>query len=133
MHGNHTWSYLWCNIIPTVPEMHRAIAFDLMGFGRSEHPLDSRYDFDAAILDGFIEQLGPERLSLVLYDWGGLLGLQYVVAHPSRITKVVLASTYVLPLGARGHSPRRTHSPGRYHARTIGERNHPWRRTASSC
>ncbi len=102
VHGNPTWSYLWRNIIPTVAETHRAIAFDLIGFGRSEHPPGSRYDFDdhAAILDGFIEQLGLERLSLVLHDWGGLLGMQYAVAHPDRVTKVVLASTYVLPLGA---------------------------------
>ena len=101
VHGNPTWSYLWRNILPAVARTHRAIALDLMGFGRSERPPGARYDLDEhmGILDGFIEQLGAPRLSLVLHDWGGILGMHYAVAHRERIAKVALASTSLAPPG----------------------------------
>lgn len=101
VHGNPTWSYLWRNILPTIAETHRAIALDLPGFGRSERPAGARYDFadHARVIDGFIDALGLERLSLVLHDWGGALGMQWAVTHPERVVSVTLMSTFVAPVG----------------------------------
>ncbi len=101
LHGNPTWSYLWRNILPAAGRAHRAVAFDLPGFGRSERPADSRYDFagHARVLSGFIDQLGVERLTLVGHDWGGILAMNWAVEHPQRVTRVALMSTFVAPVG----------------------------------
>ncbi|MCH8993771.1 MAG: haloalkane dehalogenase [Chloroflexi bacterium] len=100
VHGNPTWSYLWRNILPQVAVAHRAIAFDLLGFGRSDKPGDADYSFDehCAVLKGFIESLDLRNLSLVLHDWGGPIGMNYAVDHKENVAKVVLMSTFVAPV-----------------------------------
>ena len=100
LHGNPTWSYLWRNVLPEVGRTHRAIAVDLAGFGRSEHPSGFNYDFDehAALLAGFIDHLELDDLSLVLHDWGGILGMHWAVEHLDRVSRVALLSTFVAPV-----------------------------------
>ena len=99
VHGNPTWSYLWRNIIPRVAETHRAIALDLMGFGKSDKPADADYSFEehCDVVSGFIESLGLRDLSLVLHDWGGPIGMTYAIDHKENVAKVVLMSTFVAP------------------------------------
>ncbi len=99
IHGNPTYSYLWRNIMPAVAHRHQAIALDLLGFGQSDKPGHVEYDFrvHADIIQGFIEQLQLAPLSLVLHDWGGLLGMSYVVNHPEQVRRLVLISTFVSP------------------------------------
>lgn len=99
VHGNPTWSYLWRNIIPNVADTHRAIAVDLLGFGKSDRPKDADYSFEehCAVVSGFIESLGLRNLSLVLHDWGGPIGMSYAIDHKENVAKVVLISTFVAP------------------------------------
>ena len=99
VHGNPTYSYLWRDIMPVVAISHTAIALDLLGFGKSEKLRGSRYSFSlhASIIQGFIEKLEIEPLSLVLHDWGGPLGMNYVVSHPEQVHRLVLANTYLSP------------------------------------
>ena len=65
IHGNPTSSYLWRNVIPGVVERtgRRAIALDLLGFGRSDKPDDVVYTLrlHADVIRGFVEALGLER------------------------------------------------------------------------
>ncbi len=100
VHGNPTWSYLWRNIIPKVAQTHRAIAVDLLGFGRSDKPSDADYSFDehCAVVAGFIDSLDLRNLSLVLHDWGGPIGMSYAIDHKENVAKVVLISTFVAPV-----------------------------------
>ena len=100
LHGNPTWSYLWRNVLPEVGRTHRAIAVDLAGFGRSEHPRGFNYDFDehAALLAGFIDHLELDDLSLLLHDWGGILGMHWAVEHLDRVSRVALLSTFIVPV-----------------------------------
>lgn len=100
VHGNPTWSYLWRNIIPKVAETERALAIDLLGFGKSDKPAGADYSFDqhCAIVSEFIQSMGLKDVALVLHDWGGLIGMNYAIDHVENVRKVVLLSTFVAPV-----------------------------------
>lgn len=103
LHGEPSWSYLYRHMIPVLVDAGlRAVAPDLVGFGRSDKP-SQRGDYTYArhvqwltahVLDG----LDLQDITLVAQDWGGLLGLRLVAAHPDRFTRVVAANTF-LPTG----------------------------------
>ena len=90
VHGNPASSYIWRNIIPHVTPHARAIAVDLIGFGKSGKP-DISYGFDDsyAYLEGFIEALGLTNITLVVQDWGSGLGFHYANRHRDRIKGIV--------------------------------------------
>lgn len=102
MHGEPSWCYLYRKMIPIIAEAgFRAVAPDLIGFGRSDKPAD-RDDYSYARhvdwMQSFIDQTGLEDIHLVCQDWGGLLGLRLVAANPDRFASVVAANTF-LPTG----------------------------------
>jgi haloalkane dehalogenase len=102
LHGEPSWSYLYRKMIPPITAAgHRAIAPDLVGFGRSDKPAaraDYTYqrhvDWMRAVLTG----LDLRGVTLVCQDWGGLIGLRLVAEHPERFARVVAANTF-LPTG----------------------------------
>jgi haloalkane dehalogenase len=102
MHGEPSWSFLYRKLIPIIAGAgYRVIAPDLVGFGRSDKPVERgaytyrrHVDWMWAALDG----LGLERMTLVGQDWGGLIGLRLVAEHPERFARVVAANTG-LPTG----------------------------------
>ncbi len=98
LHGNPTSSYLWRNVIPFVSGEGRAIAVDLIGFGQSDKP-ESGYTFQEhyAYLEGFIEALELEDLTLVVHDWGSALGLYYAANHADTIRGVALMEAIIPP------------------------------------
>ncbi len=106
MHGEPSWSYLYRKMIPIlVAAGHRVIAPDLIGFGRSDKPTrreDYSYQRHVGWMQSVLDQLQLERITLVCQDWGGLLGLRLVAAHPERFARVVAANT-MLPTG--DHNP----------------------------
>lgn len=106
MHGEPSWSYLYRKMIPIlVAAGHRVIAPDLIGFGRSDKPTrreDYSYQRHVGWMQSVLDQLQLERITLVCQDWGGLLGLRLVAAHPERFARVVAANT-ILPTG--DHNP----------------------------
>ena len=106
MHGEPSWSYLYRKMIPIlVAAGHRVIAPDLIGFGRSDKPTrreDYTYQRHVGWMQSLLDQLQLERITLVCQDWGGLLGLRLVAAHPERFARVVAANT-MLPTG--DHNP----------------------------
>lgn len=89
-HGNPASSYIWRNIIPHVAPHARAIAVDLIGFGKSDKP-DIAYGFDDsyAYLEGFIEALGLTNITLAVQDWGSGLGFHFANQHRDRIKGIV--------------------------------------------
>lgn len=86
IHGNPTSSYIWRNIIPYVTNDARAIAVDLIGFGKSDKP-DINYGFSDtyAYLEAFIEKLKLKNLVIVVQDWGSGLGFHYANTHKDNI------------------------------------------------
>lgn len=102
LHGEPSWSYLYRHMIPIVAEAgYRAVAPDLIGFGRSDKPAaqnDYTYDRHEEWLESFVVGLDLRRIILVCQDWGGLLGLRMVARHPERFDAVVAANTF-LPSG----------------------------------
>lgn len=102
LHGEPSWSYLYRKMIPMIVEAgYRAIAPDLIGFGRSDKPAD-RGDYTylrhVEWTWAFITQLGLKDITLVCQDWGGLIGLRLVGEHPEHFARVVAANTG-LPTG----------------------------------
>ena len=102
LHGEPSWSYLYRTMIPVLTGAgFRAVAIDLVGFGRSDKPA-RREDYTYAAHIGWtwaaIEAIGLADITLVCQDWGGLIGLRLVGEHPDRFARVVAANT-MLPTG----------------------------------
>lgn len=97
LHGQPTWSYLYRKMIPHfVAAGGRVIAPDLFGFGRSDKPVDERfYTFTQHrnMLLAFVERLNLRNITLVVQDWGGLLGLTLPQAAPERYTRLLVMNT----------------------------------------
>jgi haloalkane dehalogenase len=99
LHGNPTWSYLWRNVIPHLSALGRCIAPDLIGMGRSGKPdLEYRFFDHVKYLEGFIERLGLSNVTLVIHDWGGVLGFHYAMRHPGNIKGVAFMETFLKPM-----------------------------------
>ena len=100
IHGNPASSYLWRNIIPHALPHGRCIAVDLIGMGRSDHPdIAYTYDDQSRYLAAFIEALGlDEDLTLVIHDWGSMLGFRWASENPDRIRAVAFMEAVVRPL-----------------------------------
>ncbi len=102
LHGEPTWSFLYRNMIPHfVAAGYRAIAPDLIGFGRSDKPIErADYTFarHVAWLSATIDALDLRDAVLVMQDWGGLLGLRLYVERAERFAAAVVANTF-LPTG----------------------------------
>lgn len=103
MHGEPSWAYLYRRIIPLLAARgHRAIAPDLIGFGRSDKPAeraDYTYERHVAWMSEWLTGLGLSDITLFCQDWGGLIGLRLVAAFPDRFAGVVAANTG-LPTGS---------------------------------
>ncbi len=97
VHGNPVWSYMWRNLIPAISSGHRALALDLMGFGKSDKPNPTLHDFPhhARIVSGFIQSLGLRNLVLVLHDWGAPFAMQYVVRNPQNLAGLIIMNTFL--------------------------------------
>lgn len=97
LHGQPTWSYLYRKMIPVfVAAGHRAVAPDLLGFGKSDKPKDdARYTFNfhREMLKRFIERLDLKNVVLVVQDWGGLLGLTLPMDMADRFSGLLIMNT----------------------------------------
>ncbi|HEX9038515.1 MAG TPA: haloalkane dehalogenase [Ktedonobacterales bacterium] len=102
LHGEPSWSFLYRKMIPVITAAgYRAIALDLVGFGRSDKPAareDYTYQLHVDWMRGALEGLDLREVTLVGQDWGGLIGLRLVAEHPERFARVVAANT-ALPTG----------------------------------
>jgi haloalkane dehalogenase len=103
LHGEPSWSFLYRKVMPVLADAGlRAIAADLVGFGRSDKPAEASDHSFARHVEWIralaFDRLGLRGLTLVGQDWGGLIGLRLVAEHPDRFARVVAANTG-LPTG----------------------------------
>jgi len=102
LHGEPSWCYLYRKMIPVLTAAGlRAVAPDLVGFGRSDKPAsreDYTYLLQVEVMAAFVERLGLRDIILVCQDWGGLIGLRVAAEHEGRFARIVAANTF-LPTG----------------------------------
>jgi len=99
LHGQPTSSYLWRNVLPHLAPHARAIAPDLVGFGRSARPdIEYRFVDHARYVDAFIEALGLERPAFLLHDWGAALGFHWARRHPDRARGLAFLEPILAPI-----------------------------------
>ena len=97
LHGEPTWSYLYRRMIPPfVASGARVVAPDFIGFGRSDKPEDEAqytFDFHRKFLCELIEGMKLKNITLVVQDWGGLLGLTLPMEMPERFERLLVLNT----------------------------------------
>jgi haloalkane dehalogenase len=103
LHGEPSWSFLYRTMIPVLAGAGlRCIAPDLVGFGRSDKPVErTEYTYVRHVewlRSALLDELALRDVTLVGQDWGGLIGLRLVGEHPERFARVVAANTF-LPTG----------------------------------
>ncbi len=97
LHGEPTWAYVYRRMIPVFLEAgYRVVAPDFYGFGRSDKPVDDAaytWDFHRNSLLAFLDYLDLHDVTLVVQDWGGLLGLTVPVDQAQRIVGLLVMNT----------------------------------------
>jgi pimeloyl-ACP methyl ester carboxylesterase len=97
LHGYPQSSLCWRHQMPALAARYRVVAPDWPGFGRSEPPASAAtYDAEVARIEQLVQVFGLEQFNLVAHDYGGFLGLGYVLRHPQRVLRLALLNT-------RGH------------------------------
>jgi haloalkane dehalogenase len=97
LHGNPTSSYLWRNIIPHLTSVGRCIAIDLIGMGKSDKPdMEYRFFDHVKYVEGFIEKMRLENITLVIHDWGSGLGFHYAMHHESNVKGIAFMEAIIM-------------------------------------
>ena len=106
LHGNPSWSFYYRDLVLALRGGHRVIVPDHIGCGLSDKPGDDRYDYTLQSRIGDLETLLDslslaEKVTLVVHDWGGMIGFAWAARHPERIAKLVVLNTgaFFLPSG----------------------------------
>ncbi|HNV72714.1 MAG TPA: alpha/beta fold hydrolase, partial [Candidatus Ozemobacteraceae bacterium] len=106
VHGNPSWSFLYRGIAKAFSERLRVIVPDHIGCGLSDKPGLDRYDYRLKSriddLEALIDSLKlTQPLTLMVHDWGGMIGFGYAVRHPERVARLVVTNTaaFGLPQG----------------------------------
>ncbi|NIQ03820.1 MAG: alpha/beta fold hydrolase, partial [Nitrospinaceae bacterium] len=95
LHGNPTWSFYYRNLIKGLKSQFRCVVPDHMGCGLSDKPQDYPYTLSQHIdnLESLVEHLKLDRLTLVMHDWGGAIGMGFAVRYPEMIKRLVIFNT----------------------------------------
>lgn len=114
LHGNPSWSFYYRHLALALRDHNRVIVPDHIGCGLSDKPGDDRYDYTLKSrvddLEFLLDSLGVnEKITLVVHDWGGMIGMTYAARHPERIEKLVILNTgaFFLPEGKSFPAPLR--------------------------
>ncbi len=111
VHGNPTWSFYYRELVERLRATHRSVVPDHVGMGLSEKPSDDRYAYTLASrvddLEALIDEVAPDRaVSLVLHDWGGMIGMAWAARHPARVERIVAMNTAAFRMPADKRFPR---------------------------
>jgi haloalkane dehalogenase len=110
LHGNPTWSFYYRHLVLGLRDRYRCVVPDHIGMGLSDKPDDAQYEYslrqrvdDLELLYRYLVATAslPERgLTLVVHDWGGMIGMAWAARHPERIARLVILNTAAFPLPA---------------------------------
>jgi haloalkane dehalogenase len=106
LHGNPSWSIYYRDLIQRLSAFHRCLVPDHIGMGYSDKPGDNAYNYTLSQrvndLETFLQEKGIfQNITLILHDWGGIIGMCFARRHPEAIKKIVLLNTaaFHLPAG----------------------------------
>ncbi|HET9485398.1 MAG TPA: alpha/beta fold hydrolase [Xanthomonadales bacterium] len=115
LHGNPTWSYYWRHLVLALRGTHRCVVPDHIGMGLSDKPGDDRYEYSLqrrvddldAFVRGVVDAGGTTAppITLVVHDWGGMIGFAWACRHPQRIARLVVLNTAAFPMPADKRLP----------------------------
>ena len=98
LHGNPTWSFFFRNLVLGLRGTHRVIVPDHIGCGLSDKPDERSYEYTLRRrvddLAALIDQLDVQgRITLLMHDWGGMIGMAFATRYPEKINRLVLLNT----------------------------------------
>lgn len=105
VHGNPTWSFTYRDLVRELAPDHRVIVPDHVGCGRSDKPSveDYPYTLERRVddLEALLEHAGvTANVTLVVHDWGGMIGMAWAARHPERVARLVFLNTGAFHLPA---------------------------------
>jgi len=93
LHGFPSSSHMYRDLIPALADTYRVVAPDLPGFGFSDAPERSDFDYTfdnlTDVIDRFTETLGLDRYAVYVFDYGAPVGLRLALRHPERVTAII--------------------------------------------
>lgn len=103
VHGNPTWSFYYRRLVTALSPSYRTVVPDHVGCGLSDKPGDERYPYTLerriADLDTLINHLDlGDRITLIVHDWGGMIGLGWAAQNVERVARLVILNTGAFPL-----------------------------------
>jgi cis-3-alkyl-4-acyloxetan-2-one decarboxylase len=112
LHGNPTWSFYFRSLVKGLSSKYRCLVPDHIGCGLSAKPDETRYDFRLSSrvedLSIFLDRLKIKKnVTLILHDWGGMIGMAYAVKYPERIKRIVILNTAAFFLPEKKRLPIR--------------------------
>jgi haloalkane dehalogenase len=101
LHGNPTWSFYYRNLIKALRNEHRVIVPDHIGCGLSDKPNEQIYKYTLANrikdLEILLENLNvlndKKPITLIVHDWGGMIGMAWATKYPQYIKRLVILNT----------------------------------------
>jgi cis-3-alkyl-4-acyloxetan-2-one decarboxylase len=112
VHGNPTWSFYYRNLVLALRGQYRCIVPDHIGCGLSDKPQPPVYDYSLRSrvddLTALLNHLQLDKnVTLVVHDWGGMIGMAWAAKHVPAIKKLVILNTAAFPLPASKPLPFR--------------------------
>lgn len=95
LHGNPTWSFHYRRLIAAARPFHRVVAFDHLGMGLSDRPPAFSYTLADHVQNAVavVDALDLRKITLVVHDWGGAIGMGLALARPDRIARITVMNT----------------------------------------
>ncbi len=106
LHGNPSWSFYYRHLFTALIDKYHCIVPDHIGMGLSDKPAKGNYEFTLKQrvddLDTLLASLGVDNnLTLIVHDWGGMIGMAYATRFPDKIKRLVISNTaaFHIPTG----------------------------------
>jgi haloalkane dehalogenase len=98
VHGNPTWSFYYREVVKALSGKYRCIVPDHIGMGLSDKPTDEHYQYTLKQrvddLETLLEKIAPKGpVTLIVHDWGGMIGMGWATRHPERVARIVALNT----------------------------------------
>tara|TARA_B110000046_G_C12971821_1_gene389263 strand:- start:237 stop:1115 length:879 start_codon:yes stop_codon:yes gene_type:complete len=104
VHGNPSWSFYYRNLVQKLSPNFHCIVPDHIGMGYSDKPGDDTYNYTLSQrvydLEEFLKAKGiAKNITLIVHDWGGMIGMSFARRNPDSIKQIVLLNTagFLLP------------------------------------